>query len=330
MNTRPITRPATGTYEWFIGEIGQYNKDIGGNPDLLNHSQAEGLDRLLQRGYRRFLRVPGAGTVPPRYVGHRWSFMYPSATLTLNGAYTTGTVTLSAVGVVTLTGGVFPSWSASGEFVIQGVSYTVNTRDSDTQITLDDITHTAITTATSYSIQQIEYDLPSDFGAFSSDAVFTYQRGASYAYQSINNVASDRMRQANQFITTSGVPVRYSLQPKAFTAGTGQRWVVQFLPAPDDSYVLNYRYQVLESDIGAAEYPLGGPEHYNTILWAALAEMNPGQYEEGYKQRLSSSIQTDTTQKYQGSPGTNYDTSGRRSLSSRDGNQVSYSGTLYD
>lgn len=53
--------------------------------------------------------------------------------------YNTGTVTVAS-GVVTLASGTFPNWAASGSVVVGSDTYTVNTRDSDTQVTLDDLT----------------------------------------------------------------------------------------------------------------------------------------------------------------------------------------------
>ncbi|MDA1013526.1 MAG: hypothetical protein O3A00_03615, partial [Planctomycetota bacterium] len=55
----------------------------------------------------------------------------------------TGSVEVAS-GVVTLTGGTFPSWAADGEVVVGGKSYTVKTRDSDTQVTLDNLAVNAV------------------------------------------------------------------------------------------------------------------------------------------------------------------------------------------
>jgi hypothetical protein len=65
--------------------------------------------------------------------------------------YTTGTVAVSE-GVVTITGGTWPSWASAGILTIGGQAYTVDTRDSDTQLTLlgcDDLT---ISSGTAFSL----------------------------------------------------------------------------------------------------------------------------------------------------------------------------------
>jgi hypothetical protein len=64
--------------------------------------------------------------------------------------YSTGTVAISS-GVVTLSGGTFPSWAARGIFRVNGLTYTVDSRDSNTQITLDD-TSVAASSSTAYEI----------------------------------------------------------------------------------------------------------------------------------------------------------------------------------
>ncbi len=51
-------------------------------------------------------------------------------------AYSTGTVAIVG-GRVTLTGGTWPSWAADADLTVNGVRYTVKTRDSGTQLTLD-------------------------------------------------------------------------------------------------------------------------------------------------------------------------------------------------
>lgn len=71
--------------------------------------------------------------------------------------YATGTIAVSS-GVVTLTGGVFPSWSASGTINVNGSLYTVNTRDSGTQVTLDNTSVTVSSGAAYCLIKSEEYE----------------------------------------------------------------------------------------------------------------------------------------------------------------------------
>ncbi len=65
--------------------------------------------------------------------------------------YTTGTIEV-VDGVVTLSGGTFPSWGSAGILTIGGFAYTVDTRDSDTQLTLINCDDLDIAAGTAFSL----------------------------------------------------------------------------------------------------------------------------------------------------------------------------------
>lgn len=93
-----------------------------------------------------------------------WPWYLSSSGITIRAAYTTGTVAVASGGVVvTLTGGVFPTWAGSAEILMaDGIWYNVLTRDSNTQITLAfAYPGTALTTGT-FTISQYAYTLPGD------------------------------------------------------------------------------------------------------------------------------------------------------------------------
>lgn len=87
-------------------------------------------------------------------------------------AYATGTVSVSA-GVATLTGGTWPAWAAQGTLRISNRRYKVNTRDSDTQITLYD-TSASESAGSSYSIVRASLTL------------FRNAMAASHAYREVS------------------------------------------------------------------------------------------------------------------------------------------------
>lgn len=74
--------------------------------------------------------------------------------------YSTSTITI-VDGVVTLStappyaSAEFPSWAADGDLIVGGQLYSVNTRDSITQLTLDDLT-VDVAAGTSYSLQKAD------------------------------------------------------------------------------------------------------------------------------------------------------------------------------
>src|SRR3990167_11290873 len=133
----------------------------GGNSSYSSMTTAEKarVDSILNSGLRQFYMPPldrASGRV------HEWSFLTTTASITMVDAYSTGTLTVAS-GVATLVGGTFPSWAASGMLRVDGVDYSVNTRDSGTQVTLDDLTLTDSSVST-WEVHQDDYDLPDAFG----------------------------------------------------------------------------------------------------------------------------------------------------------------------
>lgn len=93
---------------------------------------------------------------------HLWPWYHTLGRIDIKAVYTTGTVALtSGSAVCTLSGGVFPSWSADADIYINGMYHPVLSRDSDTQITLVNAWAEA-SASFSYQLAQTEYDLPTD------------------------------------------------------------------------------------------------------------------------------------------------------------------------
>jgi hypothetical protein len=245
------------------------------------------LDDLINAGLRRF------------YAAYRWTFLRPIITLTTNASYTTGTVAIAS-GVVTLTAGTFPTWAAQGDLIVSGVTYSVNTRDSGTQITLDDLT-VAVSSGASYTLGRPAYTLSDDFGGL--DGPLTYQPGVSAIYGPIEIVPDHQIRSRRQRSDYTGRPRVASLRPITFDPTVGQRWEIHFDPIPDGAYVLTYRYKAIPNTLTTTnKYPLGGVDHNETILESCLAKAelrlddNQSNHETSYQQCLADSIQLDRQQ----------------------------------
>lgn len=191
-------------------------------------------------------------------VGHSWSFLYPRGSLTLNAPYTTGTIDVTS-GVVTLTGGTFPSWAASADLWVSGGRYPVNTRDGNTQVTLNDLTLTGVNDAT-YQLIQHAYDLPSDFARMQSNAL-TFRRDQNASGYIALVTPGDLMRADHEL--SLGTPTKAAVTPVAPTATDDARWQLQIAdPLPSQSYVVEYDYEAappLLDGTGAKIYPYGGP-----------------------------------------------------------------------
>ena len=85
------------------------------------------------------------------------------AQITIEAAYTTGTVTVTQNSpIVTLAAGTWPTWAADGDIMLNGLWYPVLTRDSGTQITLGTDWVGDTTSSYGYTLAQWQYDLPDD------------------------------------------------------------------------------------------------------------------------------------------------------------------------
>ena len=154
--------------------------------------------------------------------GYEWSFLTPVGELTTTAPYETGTIAIAS-GVVTLTGGTFPTWAADGDLVVGSNTYTVDTRDSATQLTLNDLTATA-TAGSTYELQRYLYEMDADFAGF-RDSAITFVQGEAELYPSIEvkpDVVLRGYRQQIRINETEWATPRYaSLRPKSYDATTG-------------------------------------------------------------------------------------------------------------
>jgi hypothetical protein len=205
--------------------------------------------------------------------GYRWTFLDNAhGTITTVEPYSTGTIAVAA-GVVTLSGGTWPTWAADGDLVYGGVTYTVASRDSNSQITLDD-TSLAVSSGADYQLVQQIYDLPADFCGVQGNLAF--RPGNSHFTDEIQMRADVQLRLANSrtVAPTPNFPRYYALLPKAFDARVGERYQMMFDVPTDAVYVIHYRYRVNPNTIDPTnKYPHGGQLLARVLREAVLAEM---------------------------------------------------------
>lgn len=92
-----------------------------------------------------------------------WEFYKTYGDLTLREPYSTGTLAISnASTTVTLTGGTFPSWAASGKLKIGNKVYRIASRTSGSVVVLATAWAEDAETAATFTIFQDEYTLASD------------------------------------------------------------------------------------------------------------------------------------------------------------------------
>lgn len=208
------------------------------------------------------------------YAAHEWSFFRPVADVVTTAPYATGTITIAS-GVVTLTGGTFPSWAASGILRVDSKYYSVASRGSNTQITLD--TSVTIATASNYQLALPEIAMDSAFEAVANDSDLTYYPSPTCWHPPVKWRHDSLIRKLEQTNPEFDRPQVYSVRTSRFDATVGSRKVLVLYPAPDQVYTLRVPMVLRPVPIDAVnQYPIGGELLSQVILESclALAERN--------------------------------------------------------
>jgi len=223
------------------------------------------VEEFVQSGVR-LVYYPTALSADATFAGYEWSWLRPTEVLDIYKPYAIGTVTIVA-GVVTLADGTFPSWAADGELTIDGESYSVDTRDGDAQITLDNLTVTA-DAGSSYSLAQADYDLPDNFGRMIGR--FNFPQDSNLSPVDVVSVGKLLSMRAGSLM--SGSPSFVAIRYKSSTGATGQRQEALFYPDPDDDWTMLYEYEAYSGALSdALPYPLGGMQLAELYTESCLA-----------------------------------------------------------
>ena len=243
--------------------------DASRDADDWDAVQTQDIRDIIADGLRQVYWPP---VLPGESAPHEWSFLQPKqGEITIYPSYDTGTV--SAVsGVVTLSGGTFPTWAANGDLWMDGGRYDIASRQSNTQITLVDTTAT-VSPGTSYTLTYTYYDMPTDFGGMGAGQEFSFRRDEKHAQfpphpKTVSEAMIDRH---DQWPPRNGSPSLCTLVPKTTTT-TDTRWQVRFWPYPDREYHLQYRYQVNPPLLNGTTYVhhYGGPWVSQAVLMSCL------------------------------------------------------------
>jgi len=204
------------------------------------------------------------------YAAHNWSFLRPLADVVTTAPYATGTVTIAS-GVVTLTGGTFPSWAASGVLKVSNRYYSVASRGSDTQITLDD-TSVTVASAASFQLARPEIALDATFDSVSNDSDLTYYPSAESWYPPVKWRHDATIRHLEGTNPEFDRPVFYSVRTVSFDPTVGSRKVLALYPAPDKVYTLRVPMILRPVLLDAVNlYPIGGEVLAQVMLEACFA-----------------------------------------------------------
>jgi hypothetical protein len=204
------------------------------------------------------------------YAAHNWSFLRPVQDVSTTAPYLTGTVAITA-GVVTLTGGTFPTWAADGVLKVNNQYYSVATRVSGTQLTLDS---TSVTVAAGAGFQLARPEIPLDpaFDSVANDSDLTYYPSPDCWYPPVKWRHDATIRQLEGNNPEFDRPVFYSIRTVKFDPTVGSRKVLVLYPTPDQVYTLRVPMilrPVLLDEVNL--YAIGGEVLSQVILEACLA-----------------------------------------------------------
>ncbi len=207
------------------------------------------------------------------YTAHSWSFFRPVKEITTTAPYSTGTITIAS-GVVTLLGGTFPSWAAVGVLKVGNDYYDVDTRDGDTQVTLEDTTVT-LAVASSFELGRPEYDLPTAFEAIEGD--LAYEPGQSDFYPPVRQKDDGEILRLCQDDPYHDRPLYYGIRTVEFDPTVGSLRRLALYPTPDAAYVLKARMKLRTTMIDETNcYPVGAESLSQLITEACLAAAERG------------------------------------------------------
>ncbi len=245
---------------------------------------------------------------------YEWKFLKPPATLDTIAPYSTGTIAIAnGATTVTLTTGVWPSWTAThGSLIIDTAEYVIDTRTDDTHLELAEAWSEDTETASEFVLQHNgNYDLPDDYGGGIENGLVIESsnynpRIVVTGEGSIRSMRQNRP-QISQSSSSTVTPFYVAVRPKVQVTTTGQRWEIMFFPLPSTVYTISYVYRVNPQMLVTTtiEYPYGGMVHAETIRAACIAaaeEQENGNRLGGnpvydkkklFQERLAASIQLD-------------------------------------
>jgi hypothetical protein len=223
---------------------------------------------VIQSGVRRVYYPLPAGEAT---VGHEWSWLRPTTSLTLqqsiDGALTRGSFTAGDKITQTDTDARATYVSDDGsEMTLYGVSGVAD--GTSTWYPSDDDDDTTNAWTPTEIADTSQYDLPDDLGRIVGSISFS----ANEYRQSVTIVPIGQileMRALNAFISSPRVAaIRY----KPSDGTTGQRQEILFFPQPDQAYTMLYEYEAYNGKLSDENpYPLGGMQLAELYIESCLA-----------------------------------------------------------
>lgn len=163
-----------------------------------------------------------------------WSYYHVHGRVITDAPYSTGTVTSSGT-TVTLAGGTWPTWAATGGFLKVGEQICrVASRTSGSVIVLDAALglKADITSASSYTLYRTIYPLPSDFRNMDEPS-------DEYNWWSGLYVTPDQAMKLERVSNTSGTPLHWTIIKDPDSTG----WAIKLMGYPTEQEAIDFTYR---------------------------------------------------------------------------------------
>jgi hypothetical protein len=246
------------------------------------------VNRIIRSGRRRF------------FSANDWSFLTQHISFVTAAPQDTGTVT-AVDGVVTLTGATFPADVVDNYlFTSEGVDgiFTVESRDSATQITLHD-TSVNFAALTEYALYKNKFDLPDSFGGFRGP-VSTANNEKLHESAIIPEYQVRTVQ--NNTVLKTGRPCLFTVSQRISDEETGiPTWYLQIYPLSDGVYKIETDIRIIPGDtLGQSSsadvmHPAFSEAMAEAIYAAAEVTMGVGQgaHEARFSQLLPEAVRKD-------------------------------------
>jgi hypothetical protein len=162
-----------------------------------------------------------------------WSYYHVHGRIITQAPYSTGTVTSSGT-TVTLTGGSWPSWAATGAYLKVGEEICrVASRTSNSIIVLDSVIKLkANVTAQPYTLYRTLYPLPSDFRNLDEPS-------DEYNWWSGLYLTPDQAMKMERVSNSSGEPYHWTILKDTDSTG----WAIKLLGYPTKAETIDFMYR---------------------------------------------------------------------------------------
>lgn len=162
-----------------------------------------------------------------------WAYYHVHGRVVTQAPYSTGTITTSST-TVTLTGGTWPAWAATGAYLKVGTEIArVSSRTSDSVIVLDPtICLKASVTSQPYTLYRTLYPLPADFRNLDEPS-------DEYNWWAGLYVTPDEAMKLERVSNSSGEPYHWTVVKDPDSTG----WAIRLIGYPTQAETIDFTYR---------------------------------------------------------------------------------------